>query len=45
MPTKGNMAMSDLHQVLRFGANVDPTASDPGWPLSLTRAIESRGWN
>ena len=34
------MAMSDLHQVLRFGANVDPTASDPGWPLSLTRAIE-----
>jgi alkanesulfonate monooxygenase SsuD/methylene tetrahydromethanopterin reductase-like flavin-dependent oxidoreductase (luciferase family) len=34
------MAMSDLHQALRFGANVDPTASDPGWPLSLTRAIE-----
>jgi alkanesulfonate monooxygenase SsuD/methylene tetrahydromethanopterin reductase-like flavin-dependent oxidoreductase (luciferase family) len=32
--------MSDLYQVLRFGANVDPTASDPGWPLSLTRAIE-----
>jgi alkanesulfonate monooxygenase SsuD/methylene tetrahydromethanopterin reductase-like flavin-dependent oxidoreductase (luciferase family) len=35
--------MSDLHQAVRFGANVDPTASDPSWPLSLTRAIEHAG--
>jgi alkanesulfonate monooxygenase SsuD/methylene tetrahydromethanopterin reductase-like flavin-dependent oxidoreductase (luciferase family) len=35
--------MSDLHQAVRFGANVDPTASDPGWPLTLTRAIEQVG--
>jgi alkanesulfonate monooxygenase SsuD/methylene tetrahydromethanopterin reductase-like flavin-dependent oxidoreductase (luciferase family) len=35
--------MSDLHQALRFGANVDPIASDPSWPLSLTRSIERAG--
>ena len=35
--------MSDLYQAVRFGANVDPTANDPGWPLSLTRAIEHAG--
>jgi len=35
--------MSDLHQAVRFGANVDPTASDPGWPLSLAHAIEHAG--
>jgi len=32
--------MSDLHQTLRFGANIDPTASDPARPLSLARTIE-----
>ena len=37
------MAMSDLHQTVRFGANVDPTANDPSWPLQLTRAIERAG--
>ena len=35
--------MGDLRQDLRFGGNVDPTASDPGWPLQLTRAIEKAG--
>ena len=35
--------MGDLLQELRFGGNVDPTASDPGWPLQLTRAIEQAG--
>jgi alkanesulfonate monooxygenase SsuD/methylene tetrahydromethanopterin reductase-like flavin-dependent oxidoreductase (luciferase family) len=35
--------MSDLHQTVRFGANVDPTASDPAWPLQLTRVIEQAG--
>ena len=32
--------MYDLHQPLTFGGNVDPSASDPAWPLRLTRAIE-----
>lgn len=35
--------MGDLLQEIRFGGNVDPTASDPGWPLRLTRAIEQAG--
>lgn len=35
--------MSDLQQAVRFGANVDPTASDADWPLSLTHAIEHVG--
>ncbi len=35
--------MSDLHQAVRFGANVDPIASDPGWPLSLAHTIEHAG--
>lgn len=35
--------MSDLHQTVRFGANVDPTANDPAWPLALTRAVERVG--
>jgi alkanesulfonate monooxygenase SsuD/methylene tetrahydromethanopterin reductase-like flavin-dependent oxidoreductase (luciferase family) len=35
--------MGDLHQELRFGANVDPTANDPGWPLKLSRAVEQAG--
>ncbi|WP_376794825.1 LLM class flavin-dependent oxidoreductase [Thermogemmatispora sp.] len=26
-----------------FGANVDPTADDPRWPLELTRAVEEAG--
>jgi alkanesulfonate monooxygenase SsuD/methylene tetrahydromethanopterin reductase-like flavin-dependent oxidoreductase (luciferase family) len=35
--------VSDFHQEVRFGGNVDPTANDPGWPLLLTRAIEQAG--
>lgn len=35
--------MSDYGQGLRFGANVDPTADDPTWPLRLTRAVEQAG--
>jgi alkanesulfonate monooxygenase SsuD/methylene tetrahydromethanopterin reductase-like flavin-dependent oxidoreductase (luciferase family) len=35
--------MTDLHQPLRFGANVDPTTDDPSWPLTLTRAVERAG--
>jgi alkanesulfonate monooxygenase SsuD/methylene tetrahydromethanopterin reductase-like flavin-dependent oxidoreductase (luciferase family) len=35
--------VGDLHQEVRFGGNVDPTANDPGWPLRLTRAIEQAG--
>jgi alkanesulfonate monooxygenase SsuD/methylene tetrahydromethanopterin reductase-like flavin-dependent oxidoreductase (luciferase family) len=35
--------MSDFHQHVRFGANVDPTANDPSWPLRLSRAIERAG--
>jgi alkanesulfonate monooxygenase SsuD/methylene tetrahydromethanopterin reductase-like flavin-dependent oxidoreductase (luciferase family) len=35
--------MSDYLQDVRFGANVDPTASDPSWPLRLTHAIERAG--
>src|SRR6266568_5430212 len=35
--------MGDFHHDVRFGANVDPTANDPGWPLQLTRAIERAG--
>ncbi len=35
--------MGDFHHDVRFGANVDPTANDPGWPLRLTRAIERAG--
>ena len=35
--------MSDYLQEVRFGANVDPTANDPSWPLRLTRAIERAG--
>lgn len=35
--------MTDYLQDVRFGANVDPTANDPGWPLRLTHAIERAG--
>jgi alkanesulfonate monooxygenase SsuD/methylene tetrahydromethanopterin reductase-like flavin-dependent oxidoreductase (luciferase family) len=35
--------MSDYLQDVRFGANVDPTANDPSWPLRLTHAIERAG--
>jgi alkanesulfonate monooxygenase SsuD/methylene tetrahydromethanopterin reductase-like flavin-dependent oxidoreductase (luciferase family) len=35
--------MSDYHQDVRFGANVDPTANNPSWPLQLSRAIEQAG--
>ena len=35
--------MSDYQQEIHFGANVDPTANDPGWPLRLSRAIEQLG--
>ncbi len=35
--------MSDYQQDVRFGANVDPTANDPSWPLRLTHAIERAG--
>ena len=35
--------MGDLQQEIRFGGNVDPTASDPNWPLRLTRTIERAG--
>ena len=40
---KGRASMSDFHQDVRFGANVDPTANDPSWPLRLTHAIERAG--
>jgi len=35
--------MTDYLQDVRFGANVDPTANDPSWPLRLTQAIERAG--
>jgi alkanesulfonate monooxygenase SsuD/methylene tetrahydromethanopterin reductase-like flavin-dependent oxidoreductase (luciferase family) len=35
--------MTDYLQDVRFGANVDPTVSDPSWPLRLTQAIERVG--
>lgn len=35
--------MGDLGLDLRFGANVDPTASDPLWPLRLARVVEHAG--
>jgi alkanesulfonate monooxygenase SsuD/methylene tetrahydromethanopterin reductase-like flavin-dependent oxidoreductase (luciferase family) len=35
--------MSDYQREIHFGANVDPTANDPGWPLRLSRAIEQLG--
>src|SRR5438270_3289695 len=35
--------MNDYLQEVRFGANVDPTANDPSWPLRLTHAIERAG--
>ena len=35
--------MGYFHQHVRFGANVDPTANDPGWPLRLSRAVERAG--
>ncbi len=35
--------MNDYQRDVRFGANVDPTANDPSWPLRLTHAIERAG--
>jgi alkanesulfonate monooxygenase SsuD/methylene tetrahydromethanopterin reductase-like flavin-dependent oxidoreductase (luciferase family) len=35
--------MGDLGQELHFGGNVDPTASEPDWPLRLTRVLEQAG--
>ena len=35
--------MSDYLLDVRFGANVDPTANDPSWPLRLTHVIERAG--
>src|SRR5258708_12296672 len=35
--------MRDLREDVRFGANVDPTANDPSWPLQLSLAIERAG--
>jgi alkanesulfonate monooxygenase SsuD/methylene tetrahydromethanopterin reductase-like flavin-dependent oxidoreductase (luciferase family) len=35
--------MDDYHKDVYFGANVDPTANDPNWPLQLTQAIERAG--
>src|SRR5579859_7568367 len=35
--------MSDFRHDVHFGANVDPTANDPSWPLQLSRAIEQAG--
>jgi alkanesulfonate monooxygenase SsuD/methylene tetrahydromethanopterin reductase-like flavin-dependent oxidoreductase (luciferase family) len=35
--------VSDYHQEVRFGGNVDPTANDPGLPLRMARAIEQAG--
>src|SRR5215469_13873342 len=35
--------MGDFHHDVRFGANVDPTANDPGMPLRMARAIEQAG--
>lgn len=35
--------MSDFRYDVHFGANVDPTANDPSWPLQLSRAIERVG--
>ncbi len=35
--------MGDYYRDVRFGANVDPTAHDPSWPLRLSRAIEQVG--
>jgi len=35
--------MNDYMRDVHFGANVDPTANDPGWPLRLTNTIERVG--
>jgi alkanesulfonate monooxygenase SsuD/methylene tetrahydromethanopterin reductase-like flavin-dependent oxidoreductase (luciferase family) len=35
--------VSNYHQEVRFGGNVDPTANDPGLPLRMARAIEQAG--
>lgn len=35
--------MNDYLLDVRFGANVDPTANDPSWPLRLSLAIERTG--
>jgi len=43
LPRKGRAKMDNYHQDVRFGANVDPTANDPSWPLRLTHAIERAG--
>jgi len=41
---KGRAKMGDYHHDVRFGANVDPTANDPSWPLRLTHAIEKESF-
>jgi alkanesulfonate monooxygenase SsuD/methylene tetrahydromethanopterin reductase-like flavin-dependent oxidoreductase (luciferase family) len=43
IPKKRQNDMNDYQQDVRFGANVDPTANDPSWPLRLTHAIERAG--
>jgi alkanesulfonate monooxygenase SsuD/methylene tetrahydromethanopterin reductase-like flavin-dependent oxidoreductase (luciferase family) len=35
--------MGDNQHEVHFGANVDPTANDPSWPLRLSRVIEQAG--
>jgi alkanesulfonate monooxygenase SsuD/methylene tetrahydromethanopterin reductase-like flavin-dependent oxidoreductase (luciferase family) len=40
---KSQNDMNDYRQNVRFGANVDPTANDPSWPLRLTHVIEQAG--
>lgn len=36
-------SMCDLQQPITFGGNVDPTASDPTWPLRMAQVIEKDG--
>jgi hypothetical protein len=40
---KGSVTKNEYQHNVHFGANVDPTASDPSWPLRLTQAIERTG--
>ncbi|HEX9130963.1 MAG TPA: hypothetical protein VF844_01585 [Ktedonobacteraceae bacterium] len=40
---KGRAAMGNHRHAVHFGANVDPTAHDPSWPVRLSRAIEQAG--
>lgn len=35
--------MGDRKRPVEFGGNVDPSTTDPSWPLRLSRAIEAAG--